>query len=116
MDRVADVMHLHEFGPTGRRASGRRERGRFEGLAGIREALPDRGRVGDEGDESDVATAGRAREREVFGDLLHELGPSYSGGVVGTACGIGGTFTPALSQRERGRRRGTGSSGRVGDG
>jgi hypothetical protein len=67
-------MVLHEFGPAGRRASGRRERRRFEGLAEIREDLPDRGRVGDEGDESDVAAAGRAREREVFCDPSDELG------------------------------------------
>jgi len=57
LDRVAVVMGLHEFGPGGRWASGRRERRRFEGLAEIREDLPDRCRVGDERDEPDVAAA-----------------------------------------------------------
>ena len=83
MDRVAVVMGLHEFGPGGRRPSGRRKRWRFEGLAEIREDLPDRRRVGDEGDKPDVAAAGRARQREGFGDSRDELGPCDSRGVVG---------------------------------
>jgi hypothetical protein len=55
-------MSLREFGPIGRRASGRRERWRFEGLAEIREDLPDRGRVNDERDEPDIDATGRTRE------------------------------------------------------
>jgi hypothetical protein len=82
LDRVAVVMHLEDLGPAGRRASGRRER-RLEGLAEIREDLPDRRRVGDEGDKPDVAAAGRARQREGFGDSRDELGPCDSRGVVG---------------------------------
>jgi hypothetical protein len=63
LDRVAVVMGLHEFGPGGRRASGRRERWRFEGFAEIREDLPDRGRVSDERDEPDVTAAGAEPKR-----------------------------------------------------
>jgi RNA polymerase sigma factor (sigma-70 family) len=62
--------------------------------------LPDRRRVGDEGDEADVAAAGGARKREGFGFSRDELGPCDSRGVVGTARGVGGTLTPAPSRRE----------------
>jgi hypothetical protein len=39
----------------------------------MREDLPDRRRVGDEGAEADVAATSGAREREVFGDPCDEL-------------------------------------------
>jgi hypothetical protein len=58
LDRVAFVMYLEDLGPTGRRAAGRLER-----FAEMDQDLPDRGRIGDERDEPDVATAGRAREK-----------------------------------------------------
>jgi hypothetical protein len=38
--------------------------------------LAHRRRIGDAGDEADVATAGGAREREIFRDLRDELGLS----------------------------------------
>jgi hypothetical protein len=63
LDRVAFVMYLEDLGPTGRRAAGRLERWRVERFAEMEQDLPDRGRVGDERDEPDVATAGRAREK-----------------------------------------------------
>jgi hypothetical protein len=56
-------MYLEDLGPTGRRAAGRLERWRVERFAEMEQDLPDRGRVGDERDEPDVATAGRAREK-----------------------------------------------------
>ena len=110
LDRVAVVMHLHELVPAGGRASGRGQRRRLERFTEMEQDLPDRRRVGDEGDEADVAAAGGAREREGFGDSRDKLGPCDSRGVVGTARGIGGTLTPALSRREREPARGaTGS-------
>jgi hypothetical protein len=94
LDRVAFVMYLEDLGPTGRRAAGRLERWRVERFAEMEQDLPDRGRVGDERDEPDVATAGRAREREVFSDPREELGPSDSGALAladeGTATITGG--------------------------
>jgi hypothetical protein len=63
LDRVSFVMYLEDLGPTGRRAAGRLERWRVERFAEMEQDLPDRGRVGDERDEPDVATAGRAREK-----------------------------------------------------
>ena len=56
-------MYLEDLGPTGRWAAGRLERWRVERFAEMEQDLPDRGRVGDERDEPDVATAGRAREK-----------------------------------------------------
>ena len=76
VDRVTVVMELNELVPTGRRPSCRRERWWLGGLAEIREDLPDRRRVGDEGDEANVATAGGARERKLFRDPRDELGLS----------------------------------------
>ena len=96
-------MHLHELVPAGGRASGRGQRRRLERFTEMEQDLPDRRRVGDEGDEADVAAAGGAREREGFGDSRDKLGPCDSRGVVGTARGIGGTLTPAPSRRERER-------------
>jgi hypothetical protein len=106
LDRVSFVMYLEDLGPTGRWAAGRLERWRLERwrlerFAEMEQDLPDRGRVGDERDEPDVATAGRAREREVFSDPREELGPSDSGGVVGTGRCIGGSLTPARSRSKR---------------
>jgi hypothetical protein len=66
--------------------------------------LPDRGRVVDGGDESDVAATGGAREREVLRDLHDERGPHDSGRVVGARpFAVPGTLRLALSQRERER-------------
>ena len=83
MDDVSIVVRLDELGPVDGRATGGSERGRFEGLAEVRENLPDGGRVGDEGDEADVTAARGALERNVLADAGEELGPCNSGGVVG---------------------------------
>ena len=56
------VMDLHELSPVGRRATGRRDGRRLERFAEMCQDLPDRLRIGDEGDESDVATTPRARK------------------------------------------------------
>jgi hypothetical protein len=48
LDDVAIVMRLDELTPIGGRPSGGRERGRFEGLAHVREDSADWCRVGDE--------------------------------------------------------------------
>jgi hypothetical protein len=83
LDDVTIVMRLDEIEPVDRRPAGGRERGRFERLADRLEDLPDGCRVGDEGDESDVAAAGRALEWKLLADAGEELGPRDSGGVVG---------------------------------
>ena len=83
LDDVTIVMRLDELGPVDRRSSGGRERGRFEGFVDRLENLPDGRRVGDEGDEADVAAAGRALEWKLLADAGEELGPRDSGGVVG---------------------------------
>jgi prepilin-type processing-associated H-X9-DG protein len=104
LDDVSIVMRLDELGPVDGRATGGSERGRFEGLAEVRENLPDGGRVGDEGDEADVTAARGALERNVLADAGEELGPCNSGGVVGAGLVVPCTLTPALSRRERQRR------------
>ena len=81
LDDISIVMRLDEIGPIDRRSSGGRERGRFEGLADRLEDLPDRCRVGDEGDESDVARG--ALQWKLLADAGEEFGPGNSGGVVG---------------------------------
>jgi hypothetical protein len=69
-------MHLEDLGPTVRRASCRRKRWRLERLAEMEQDLSHCRRVGDEGDQSDVAITPRAGEREVFGDPSDEVGLS----------------------------------------
>jgi hypothetical protein len=75
-------MDLHELSPVGRRATGRRDGRRLERFAEMCQDLPDRLRIGDEGDESDVATTPRARNRKLLAHPSHEFGPSDPGGVV----------------------------------
>jgi hypothetical protein len=82
LDDVTIVMRLDEFGRIGGRPAGGRERGRFEGFVDRLEDLPDGRRVGDEGDEADVAAASRALEWKLLADAGEELGPCDSGGVV----------------------------------
>ena len=55
-------MDLHKLAPVGGRATSLRERRRFERFSQMREDFPDRPRLGDEGNESDVAAAVRARQ------------------------------------------------------
>ena len=64
MKDVAVVMHLHEFAPVGRRAASRRKRRRLERLAKMHENLADGPWLGDEGDEPNVAAAGKGTEVE----------------------------------------------------
>jgi hypothetical protein len=54
------VVNLHELFPVGRGDTDGRDRRRFERLAEVCQDLPDRPRIGDERDESDVATIPRA--------------------------------------------------------
>ena len=77
------VVDLHELSPVGRRATGGRDWRRLERFAQMREDLPDRPRIGNERDESDVATTPRARKRKLLAHPSHEFGPSDPGGVVG---------------------------------
>jgi hypothetical protein len=56
------VMDLHELSPIDRLATGRRDGRWFERLAEMCQDLPDRPRIGDEGDEPDVVTTPRALE------------------------------------------------------
>ena len=76
------VMDLHELSLVNRRATGGRDRRRLERFAKMRENLPDRPRIGNERDESDVATTTRALERKLLPHPSHEFGPSDPGGVV----------------------------------
>jgi hypothetical protein len=49
----------------------------------MREDLPDRPRIGNERDESDVATTPRARNRKLLTHPRHQFRPRNPGGVVG---------------------------------
>ena len=77
------VVDLHELSPVGRRATGRRDWRRLERFAEVREDLPDRPRIGDERDESDVAAAPRALERKLLAHPRYEFRPRNPRGVVG---------------------------------
>jgi hypothetical protein len=77
------VVDLDELSPVGGRATGGRDWRWFERFAEMREDLPDRPRLGNERDESDVATTPRARKRKLLAHPSHEFGPRDPGGVVG---------------------------------
>jgi hypothetical protein len=67
----------------------------------------DRPGLRDEGDQPDVAAARRALERKLLPHPGQQFRPGNPRGVVRAGlCLVRGTLTPALSQRERGRRRG----------
>ena len=68
------VVALHELSPVGRRATGGRDGRRFERFAQVCQDLPDRPRIGDERDESDVATTPRALQRKLLPHPSHEFG------------------------------------------
>jgi len=72
---VAFVVHLYEFAPVGRRASGGRDGRRLERLAEVRENLTNGSRLSDERGEPDVAAATRALQRKLLPHPLHELDP-----------------------------------------
>jgi hypothetical protein len=69
-----DVVDLHELSPVGRRATGGRDWRRLERFAQMREDLPDRPRIGNERDESDVTTTPRALQRKLLSHPGHEFG------------------------------------------
>ena len=73
MDDIAIVMRLHEFAPVGGRPAGGCEGRRLERFAEMREDRTDGCRVGDEGDEPDVAAACGALEREMLADAGEEF-------------------------------------------
>jgi len=80
------VVDLHELSPVGGRAAGGRDWRRLERFAEVREDLPDRARIGDERDESDVAAAPRALQRKLLAHPSHEFGiwrreVSWEGGL-----------------------------------
>jgi hypothetical protein len=127
-------MHLHEVVPPGGRSSRRGQRRRFERIAEVCEDLTSRGRshpglrplanlrfevsrlLPAVCSEPDVATAPRAREREVLGDPRHELGPRDAGCVVGSGLGVVPvTLPPALSRRKTGTGCGVGPCGEIAD-
>jgi hypothetical protein len=76
------VVDLHELSSVGGRATGGRDWRRLERFAQMREDLPDRPRIRNERDESDVATTPRARKRKLLPHPRHEFRPSDPGGVV----------------------------------
>jgi hypothetical protein len=55
LENVPVVVDLHELAPVSGRPASRRHRRRFERFAEVGEDLPDRARLGDEGDQPDVA-------------------------------------------------------------
>jgi len=75
-----------ELSRVGGRAAGGRDWRRLERFAEVREDLPDRPRIGNERDESDVATTPRARKRKLLAHPSHEFGlwrreVSWEGGL-----------------------------------
>ncbi len=114
LEDISTVMRLDEIEPVDRRPAGGRERGRFERLADRLENLPDGRRVGDEGDEADVAAAGRALEWKLLADAGEELGPCDSGrgrrgarrsAPCGGHCMRGRRLVPCRRSRSRTRGR-----------
>jgi hypothetical protein len=63
---VAIVIDLHELSPVGRRTAGGRDGRWLERFAEVTQDLPDRPRIGNERDESDVATTPRALQRKLL--------------------------------------------------
>ena len=72
---VAVVMDLHELAPVGRRATGRRDGRRFEGLAKMGQDIPNRPWLGDERDQPNVATTTGALEWKLLPDPRHQFHP-----------------------------------------
>ena len=58
------VVDLHELSPVGRWPAGGRDGRRLERFAEMCQDLPDRPRIGDERDESDVATTPKGTQKE----------------------------------------------------
>ena len=82
MKDVAVVLGLNELVPVGRRAPRGCDWWWLERFAKMREDLPDRPWLRDEGNEPDVAAAVRALERKLLTHPGHQLGPGNPGGVV----------------------------------
>jgi hypothetical protein len=79
---VAVIVDLHELAPVGGRAACGRDRRRFERFAEVCENPADRSRLGDEGNQPDVAAAVRVPERKLLPHPGQEFGPGNPGGVV----------------------------------
>jgi hypothetical protein len=79
---VAVIVNLHELALVGGRAAGGRHRRRFERFAQVGEELPDRPRLRDERDQTDVAATVRALERKLLPHPGQEFRPGNPGGVV----------------------------------
>jgi hypothetical protein len=67
------VVGLNELAPVGGWPAGGSHGRRLERFAQMREDLPDRPWLGNERDESDVATAPRALERKLLPHPSHEF-------------------------------------------
>jgi hypothetical protein len=79
---VAVCVDLHELAPVGGRAAGGRDWRRSERFAQVSEDLPDRPRLGDEGDQPDVAAARQALEGKLLSHPHHQFRPCNPGGGV----------------------------------
>ena len=75
---VAVVMGLRKLAPVGRRPPGGRYGWRLERLAEMRQDFPNRFRLRDKGNESDVAAARWALQGKLLPHPGHELGPGNS--------------------------------------
>ncbi len=68
------VIGLHALSSVGRRTTGERGGRRLERFAEMCQDLPDRPRLGDGRDASDVATTHRALEQKLLSHPGHEFG------------------------------------------
>ena len=64
LEDIAGVMDLDELTPVGGRPARGRDRRQLERFTEVRQDLPNRTGLRDEGKEPDVATARRARKKE----------------------------------------------------
>ena len=68
-----DDLDRAKLAPVGRRAARRRDGRRLERFAELREYLPDRPGLGDEGDQPDVAASPGALEWKLLPHPRHQL-------------------------------------------
>ena len=84
---VAVVMRLDEFAPVGGRAPGRRDGGRRERFAEVRENLPNRPWIRDERNQPDVAATVGALERKLISHPRPPGNPQRAATMGGAAGG-----------------------------
>ena len=82
LENFAVVMNLHELATVGRRPTGRRERRWLKRFAESPEDRRNGSRLGNEGDQPDVAAAVRALKGKLLPDPGPGLGPGDSRGLV----------------------------------